>query len=105
MGQSLTLQCELVITNDLVTRSVNIVWRSDGTQLRRMDNVLPTAMGESLMYTDYYTISQLSATDNDRVIQCEANITEATSAFYSNNIMLDVTGKYYHIKGIFKACT
>ena len=103
MGQSLTLQCEMTITNDLVIRSVNIMWSSNGTQLRRIDNLLPSTVGNSLVYTDSYTISQLSTIDDGRVIQCEANITEATSMFYHNNITLYVTGKYYHIKGIFKA--
>lgn len=95
MGQPLTLECELAITNDLRTRSVNIVWRSGGTQLRRMDDLSPTTMGSSLVYTDTYTISQLNTTDDGSMIQCEANITEDNSMFYSNDIMLDVTGKYY----------
>ena len=95
VGQALTLQCELAITNDLVTRSVNIVWSmSDGTELRSTDDVSSTLMGNSLVYTDSYTTSQLSTTDDGRVIQCEANITEATSMYYSNNITLDVIGKY-----------
>ena len=95
VGQALTLQCELAITNDLVTRSVNIVWTmSDGTELRSMDDVSSTTMGNSLVYTDSYTISQLSTTDDGRVIQCEASITEVTSMYYSDNIILDVIGKY-----------
>ena len=95
VGQALTLQCELAITNDLATRSVNIVWSmSDGTELRSTDDVSSTTMGNSLVYTDSYNISQLSTTDDGRVIQCEANITEVTSMFYSDNITLDVIGKY-----------
>ena len=95
VGQALTLECELAITNDLVTRSVNIVWSmSDGTELRSVDNVLPSTVGNSLVYTDSFTISLLSTTDDGRVIQCEANITEATSVFYFDNITLDVIGKY-----------
>ena len=97
VGQLLTLQCELAITSDGVARSVHIVWRSDGTVLRRMDNVSSTTISTSLVYRDSYTISQLSTTDDGRVIQCEANIIEATSMFYPSNITLDVIGKHYHM--------
>ena len=92
VGQSLTLQCEVTTVRGITSR-VDIVWSSGGTVLERMDNVSSTTMGDSLVYTDSYTISQLNTTDEGRVIQCEG-IIQATSPQSSiNTITLDVTGQ------------
>ena len=92
VGQSLTLQCEVTTVRG-ITSSVDIVWSSNGTELQRMDNVSLTAMGNSLVYTDSYTISQLNTTDEGRVIQCEVAINVDPSVFATDSLSLDVTGK------------
>ena len=92
VGQSLTLQCEVTTVRGITSR-VDIVWSSDDTQLERMNNVSSTIMDNSLVYTDSYTISQLSTTDEGRVIQCEVVINVSPSVMASDNITLDVTGK------------
>ena len=91
VGQSLTLQCE--VTTVRGTSGVDIVWSSGGTELQRMNDVSSTMMGNSLVYTDSYTISQLNTTDDDRVIQCEVVINTSPSVMASDSITLDVTGK------------
>ena len=93
VGQSVTLQCE-VSTLKGITSRVDIVWRSDDTELERMNNVSSTKMNSSLVYTDYYTISPLSTTDDDRVIQCEVVINANTQVMANDSITLDVTGEY-----------
>ena len=93
VGQSLTLQCEVTTVRGITSR-VDIVWSSDDTQLERMNNVSSTIMENSLAYTDSYTISQLSTTDDGRVIQCEVVINTSPSVMASDNIILDVTGKW-----------
>ena len=92
VGQSLTLQCE-VTTVSGITGRVDIVWSSDGTVLRRMSNTTATTMDNSLVYTDSYTISQLSTNDDGRVIQCEVVINTTPSVMASSTITLDVTGE------------
>ena len=94
VGQSLTLQCEVTTVRDIISR-VDIVWSSDGTVLRRMNDVSSTTMDNSLVYTDSYNISQLSTTDDGRVIQCEVVINTSPSVMASDSITLDVTGEYY----------
>ena len=91
VGQSLTLQCEVTTVKGITSR-VDIVWSSDGTELERMNDVSSTTMDNSLVYTDSYNISQLSTTDDGRVIQCEVVIN--TSSLASDDITLDVTGEY-----------
>ena len=96
VGQSLTLQCEVTTVRGITSSiSVNILWsNNDGTVLRRMNNVSSTTMDNSLVYIDSYTISQLSTTDEDRVIQCEVVINASPSVMANDSITLDVTGEY-----------
>ena len=93
VGQSLTLQCEVTTVRGITSR-VDIVWSSGGTELERTNDVSSTTMGNSLVYTDSYTISQLSTTDEGRVIQCEVVINASPSIMASDNIILIVTGEY-----------
>ena len=92
VGQSLTLQCEVTTVRGITSR-VNIVWSSGGTELERINGVSLTTMGNSLVYTDSYTISQLSTTDEGRVIQCEGVINASPSVVANDITTLDVTGK------------
>ena len=96
VGQSLTLQCEVTTVRG-ITSKVDIVWSSGGTELQRMDNVSSTMMSDSLVYTNSYTISQLSTTDDGRVIQCEVVINVNPEIVANDSITLDVTGKYVTI--------
>ena len=93
VGQSLTLQCEVTTVRGITSR-VDIVWSSSGTVLRRMNDTTATTINNSLVYTDSYTISQLSTTDEGRVIQCEVVINASTPVMASDSITLDVTGEY-----------
>ena len=94
VGQSLTLQCEVTTVRGITSR-VDIVWSSDGAVLRRINDTTATTMDNSLVYTDSYTISQLSTTDDGRVIQCEVVIHTSPPIQQVDNIALDVTGKYH----------
>ena len=93
VGHSLTLQCEVTTVRGITSR-VDIVWSSDGTELRRINNVSSTTMENLLVYTDSYTISQLSTADDGRVIQCEVVINASPSVIANDNITLDVIGEY-----------
>ena len=92
VGQSLTLQCEVITVRGITSR-VDIVWSNGGKELQRMNNVPSTTMSNSLVYTDSYNISQLSTTDNGRVIQCEIVINTSPPVMANDSITLDVTGK------------
>ena len=93
VGQSVTLQCKVTTVRDITSR-VDIVWSSNGTELERMNNVSSNTMSSSLVYTDYFNISQLSTIDDDRVIQCEGVINANRPVM--DNIILNITGK--HVK-------
>ena len=98
VGQSLTLECEVTTVRGITSR-VDIVWSSDGTELERMNNVSSTTMDNLLVYTHSYTISQLSTTDDSRVIQCEVVININPPIIAANNVTLNATGEYCLIVG------
>ena len=77
-----------------ITSRVDIVWNSGGVELERIIHVSSTTMSNSLVYTDYYTISQLNTTDDDRVIQCEGVINVNPPVMANDNITLNVIGEY-----------
>ena len=92
VGQSLTLQCVVTTVRGITSRA-DIVWKnSNGMELDMTGNIMPTMMTDSLVYTDSYTISQLSTTDDGRVIQCEVVINANPPVKASNSIILHVTG-------------
>ena len=92
VGQSLTLQCEVTTVRGVTSR-VDIVWNSDSTIFRRINGVSSTTMDNLLVYTDSFTISQLSTTDDGRVIQCEVVINTSLLLMAANNVILNVTGE------------
>ena len=93
VGQSLTLQCKVTTVRGVTSR-VDIVWSSGGTVLRRANGTTAATMDNSLVYTHSYTISQLSTTDDGRVIQCEVVINTSPPKQDDDKIELDVIGKY-----------
>ena len=93
VGQSLTLQCEVTTVRGITSR-VDIVWSSNDIVLRRINDTIATTMDNSLVYTDFYNISQLSTTDDGSVIQCEVVINANPPIMTTDNITLSVMGMY-----------
>ena len=92
VGQSLTLQCNVTAVRGITSR-VDIVWSSGGIVLKRMNDTAVTEMDNSLVYTDSYAISQLSTSDEGRLIQCEVVINTSPPVIASNSTTLNVTGE------------
>ena len=93
MGQSLTLQCNATIGSTIFS-GVDIIWSDSNGELNRTTDVTSRMVGSDSLYTDSYTISQLSTTDEGRVIQCEVVINTSPPLMASDSITLDVTGEY-----------
>ena len=93
VGESLTLQCRVTIMGN-ISNSVNIVWRDDSGRLNST-GVTSVTLG---MYTDSYTIEELSTTDDDRVIWCEVVI---NTVMFLGNITLNVIGEFTHSSYIY----
>ena len=92
VGNSLTLNCIII---DLVSGSNNlleIVWTDNNNTVLRRSNVTSTIPDSLPVYTDSYTIMQLTTSDESRMIRCTANSIDSP-VMESGNIILDVFGK------------
>ena len=102
MGQSLTLESRITIVRGITSR-VDIVWSSNGEELRRIMGATPNSTNDnSEVYEVTYDIPLLSTSDDSRVIECEIIIMTTPSIVATNNITLGVTGKYHKTLAIDK---
>ena len=75
-----------------ITSQVGIFWDSGTEELREMNCTTAIMMNNSQVYTDSYTITQLSTSDNGKGYQCIAVITSNPPLMANDSITLDVIG-------------
>ena len=94
VGQSLTLESTITTVRGITSR-VDIVWSSNGVELKRITNANTNFMiNDSELYKDTFNIPLLSTSDDGRVFQCEMIIMTIPSVIVAtNDVTLDVTGK------------
>ena len=85
-GQPLTLECNATAVRG-ITSSVDISIFS----LETFEDVDPIIVGNSAVYSATFTLDELTAFDNGRLLVCMVNI-NGTTAFASDAITLDVLG-------------
>ena len=69
------------------------MWSSNGLKLRRIEGIESTLTNHnSVIYVDFYTISQLGTVDEGRVYQCEVVINQPLPIIVNDSITLDVMG-------------
>ena len=94
VGQPLTLTCNAVTVRG-ITSNIDIVWRKDDNESRRMEDQEPNTINStSVVYTNTYTISQLNTTDDGGVYECILEFNAAPLVRGSDAVTLDVAGKY-----------
>ena len=93
VGQPLTLEC-IGATVRGITSRVNIVWRR-GNSVVRNTHRASTRLGNSLVYTDFYTISPLSTSDEGVVYECRMVIHTNPQVEVNDTVKLNVTGKCF----------
>ena len=94
MGQSLTLESTITTVRGITSR-VDIVWSSNGVELKRITNANTSLIiNDSELYKDTFNITLLSTSDDGRVFQCKMVIMTTPSViFTTNDVTLDVIGK------------
>ena len=76
-----------------ITSTVNFVWSRNGTVLKEDGKLSEDFTLQNLdIYTDTYTISPLSVTDDSRMYQCKVVIEASPPITATDNVTLDVTG-------------
>ena len=93
VGQPLTLECVGATVRGITSR-VDIVWRHGSRVVRIIRRISPT-VGNLLVYTDNYTISQLSTADEGVVYQCRLVIRTSDPVRAVDTVRLNVTGEYF----------
>ena len=93
VSQPLILQCEVTTVRGITSR-VDIIWSSGGTILKRINDTKAVVMDNSLLYSDFYIISQLNTADDDRVILCKVVINATPLVMANDDVILNVTGEY-----------
>ena len=94
VGQSLTMQCGVTSVRGITSR-VDIVWSSNGVELRRIEEANVSFTTDSTVtYTDYYNAWQLNTSDDGRVYQCAVFVNTSPPLMADDNITLDVTGQF-----------
>ena len=89
VNQSLTLTCSVTAVRGITSR-VDIIWSRNGTEVERMVGVIVSSSnGNMAMYTDTYTISQLSTNDE---YQCEVVINTNPLVIATGSVTLNVMG-------------
>ena len=93
VGQSLTLQCNATTVRGITSR-VDIVWSSNGVELKQTRNATVISIHEhSELYLDSYYMTLLSTTDDGRELKCKIVIIATPAITTANNAILHVTGK------------
>ena len=92
VSQSLTLQSSFTTVRGITSR-VDIVWSSNGAELKRIMGAMSSENDNTELYEDTYDIPLLSTADDGRVIQCEILIMSIPSIVVVKNVTLDVSGK------------
>ena len=94
VSQSLKLVCYISVVRGITSR-VDIMWSSNGVQLKRIEganvNYIYTS-GFFILYKSIYDISQLNTSDDDRAFQCEVTVNTSPLVKGNDNITLNLTG-------------
>ena len=92
VGQSLTLECSVTTVRG-ITSIVKFIWRSNGAVLKEEEiNTQNFTVQNLNIYSNTYTISQLSTTNDDKTYQCEVVIDASPPITEYSNVTLDITG-------------
>ncbi|XP_065904304.1 receptor-type tyrosine-protein phosphatase delta-like isoform X2 [Dysidea avara] len=90
VGDPLLLTCSVTAVRGITSR-VDIVWRRGDLMLMMTNNISITMMDSSLVYTDTYTIPQLSTDDENRDYECNVMINASPVVMANGGITLNVT--------------
>jgi len=92
IGQSLTLQCNIRLVNDIAASvTMDIKWITGDTEVRRVENV---QLGLTNNITDFFSIPVLSNSNNNQEYRCEVVVNTNSPAIGNDSVVLNVTRKF-----------
>jgi len=93
VGQTLTLACNATTVRG-ITSKVEMVWKRGNKTLRTLNNISPTMMDSSPLYSNLYTISALTADDDGRGYECTLTVQSAPTVTGKDTVILDLPGMW-----------
>ena len=92
--QPLILQCTATIVSS-ITRTVDIIWITGNTQVRRVNNVTASSnINSSSIYNDSFIIPSLNLSDIGSVYECEVVINSVLPTTTKTDFMVPIPGTY-----------
>ena len=93
VGQSLTLQYNVTMVRGITSR-VDIMWKREGGAFYTTRVTATTTVSSLLVYRGFYTISQLSTSDDGVIYEYRLIVRRPPRIKTKGNIRLNVSGKY-----------
>ena len=92
--QPLILQCVATIVRG-ITSTVDIIWTTGDTQVRRVNNVTASGnINSTSVYSDSFTTPPLNISDIGSVYQCEVLINSFLSTTTKTEFVIPIPGTY-----------
>ena len=94
IDQPLVLQC-LATTEGNITSTVDIIWTTGNTQVRRVNNVTGSSnINSSSIYNDSFIIPSLNISDIGSVYECEVVINSVLPTTTKTDFIIPIPGTY-----------
>ena len=93
--QPLRFQCTATIVRS-VNSTVDIIWTTGNTQVRRVNNVTASSNINSSSVYDSFIIPSLNLSDIGNVYECEVLINSALPTTAKTDIIIPIPGTYVH---------
>ena len=91
-NQPLTLKCIATIVR-YITSTVDIIWTTGNTQVRRVNNVTASSnINSTSLYNDSFIIPSLNISDIGSVYQCEVLINSISPPASKSNYTIPILG-------------
>ena len=100
----LILQCTATIVRG-ITSTVDIIWTTGNTQVRRVNNVTASSdINSSSIYNDSFIIPSLRISDVRNVYQCQVLINSVLPAVATADFIISIPGTYI-LQHMYIPCT
>ena len=94
IDQPLVLQCTATTVRN-ITSTVDIIWTTGNTQVRRVNNVTASSnINSSSIYNDSFIIPSLNVSDNGSVYECEVVINSVLPTRAKIDFNVSIPGMY-----------
>ena len=92
--QPLILECNATVAK-VITGTVDIIWTTKDTQVRRVNNVTASSnINSTSVYNDSFIIPSLNISDIGSVYQCEVLINSVVPSRARTDFIIPIPGMY-----------